>query len=91
MSDLTSSCTVSQTYWSSLDYRDGTIRRFGGRLSDLHLLISSNGKERTLEEYGSLLDMASLKIKELRDTESLVSIIELNMWDETKIEPTAPQ
>jgi hypothetical protein len=49
---------------------------FGGRLSDLHLLISSNGKERTLEEYRSLLDVAGLKIKELRDTDSLVSIIE---------------
>ena len=49
---------------------------FGGRLCDLHLLTSSNGKERTLEEYASLLDSVGLQMKEHRDTESLVGIIE---------------
>ena len=50
---------------------------FGGRLCDLHLLMSSNGKERTRDEYESLLDVVGLKLKEVRDTDSLVSVIEV--------------
>ena len=46
-----------------------------GALCDLHLLMTSGGRERTTGEYQCLLNKADFALKEVRTLESLVSVL----------------
>jgi hypothetical protein len=46
-----------------------------GGLCDLHLLMSSGGRERTASEYGALLDHAGFELREIRTLPALPSVI----------------
>lgn len=49
---------------------------FGGKLLDLVMLLVPGGKERTAEEYRSLLAQARFELKRIVPTDSEISIIE---------------
>ena len=46
-----------------------------GSLCDLHLLMTSGGRERTTGEYRCLLNKANFAFKEVRTLESIVSVL----------------
>lgn len=46
-----------------------------GALCDLHLLVATGGRERTETDFGKLAGEADLKVKEIVDLPSLVSLI----------------
>jgi hypothetical protein len=48
-----------------------------GAFYDLNMQVLFNGKERTEEEFDSLLKKANLQIKRIISTKSLVKIIEV--------------
>lgn len=48
---------------------------FAGGLLSLHLLVSTGGKERRREEYGSLLTVAGLRLIEVRPTPGISSVL----------------
>lgn len=46
-----------------------------GAMCDLHLLMTSGGRERTTEEYKHLLNKAEFNLEEVRSLESIVSVL----------------
>jgi hypothetical protein len=46
------------------------------KLSDLHMMVMTGGRERTEAEYGALLGAAGFRLTRIIPTESLVSVIE---------------
>ena len=49
---------------------------FGGSLCDMHLMVSSDGQERTLDEYTRLLNRSGFRLLDIRKTDALPSIVE---------------
>lgn len=47
-----------------------------GKMLDMMMLVGPGGRERTAEEYGTLLDKAGLRLSRVLATESPVSIVE---------------
>ena len=46
------------------------------KLSDVHMMVMTGGRERTEGEYGQLLESARFKLTRVIPTESVVSIVE---------------
>ena len=49
---------------------------FGGKLLDLVMLLIPGGKERTEDEYRTLLDEAGLELSRIVPTSTEISVIE---------------
>jgi hypothetical protein len=47
-----------------------------GKLFDIEMLLFLSGRERTAEEYGTLLDAAGFELSGITDTNSIVSVVE---------------
>ena len=54
-----------------------------GKLLDLMMLVGPGGRERTEQEYGTLLRKAGLRLTRVVPTESAVTVVEATLADET--------